>query len=131
MLNNCQFIGRLGKAVEVKDTTSGKVANFSLAISEKWKDKNTGEKKEKTEWVRFSTFNENLINVLEKYTKVGDAIYCAGKFTTRKYTKQDGSEAYASEIKLEQVSLLPNSKGDDAPQEQTQPAGGIDDEVPF
>jgi len=98
-LNKVQLIGHLGKDPEIKSfSNGGRIANFSLATSESWKDKTTGEKKEKTEWHRVTVSAEGAIKFIEKYAKKGDAVYVEGKIETRKYTDKDGAEKYATEI---------------------------------
>ena len=86
-LNKVFLIGRLGNDPDIKSTQNGKsVAILSLATSESWKDKNTGEKKEKTEWHRVVIFNEGLVNVVQKYLKKGAQVYVEGQISTTKYT---------------------------------------------
>ena len=86
-LNKVFLIGRLGNDPDIKSTQNGKsVAILSLATSESWKDKNTGEKKEKTEWHRVVIFNEGLVNVVQKYLKKGAQVYIEGQINTTKYT---------------------------------------------
>lgn len=101
MLNKCCFIGNLGRDPEIRSLPNGgKVANLSIGVSEAWKNKTTGEKMEKTEWVRVTVFNENIVNVIEKYTAKGDKIYIEGKMQTRKFTDSAGVEKYVTEIIL-------------------------------
>ena len=96
-LNRVQLIGNVGKDPEIKSLQYGKVANFSIACSESWKDKTTGEKKEKTEWINVAVFNEGLVGVIEKYVKKGSKIFLEGQFSTREYEK-DGSKRYTTEV---------------------------------
>lgn len=99
MLNKCMFIGHLGKDPEIRSFQSGdRVANFSLAVTERWKK--DGEQKEKTEWVRVSVFNQNLVKVCENYLKKGSKVYIEGQIETRKWTDKDGVEKYSTEIVL-------------------------------
>ena len=95
-LNKVLLIGRLGADPEVKQMVNGKsVARLSLASSQTWKDKNTGEKKEKTEWHRIVVFNEGLVNVVKQYVKKGAQVYIEGQLTTRKWTDQkSGQDKY-------------------------------------
>ena len=99
-LNKVLLIGRLGADPEVKEMVNGKsVARLSLATSQSWKDKNTGEKKEKTEWHRIVVFNEGLVNVVQQYLKKGAQIYVEGQLSTRKWKdEQSGQDKYSTEI---------------------------------
>lgn len=100
MLNKVMLIGNVGQDPEIREFSNGnKVANFSLATSERWKDKNSGEKKEKTEWHRISVFNEGLIKVIDQYVRKGSRLYIEGKIVTRQYEK-DGEKRYTTEIHL-------------------------------
>ena len=102
-LNKVLLIGRLGADPEIKQMVNGKnVARFSLATSQTWKDKNTGEKKEKTEWHRVVIFNEGLVNVVQQYLKKGAQIYLEGQLSTRKWKdEQSGQDKYSTEIVLQ------------------------------
>ena len=102
-LNKVQLIGRLGADPEIKQMVNGKsVARLSLATSQSWKDKNTGEKKEKTEWHRVVVFNEGLVNVVQQYLKKGAQIYVEGQITTRKWKdEQSGQDKYSTEIVIQ------------------------------
>ena len=98
-LNKVTLIGRATKEPEIKQFSNGnKIANFSIATSEKWKDKNTGEQKEKTEFHRISVNKPALITLLENYLKKGDIIYVEGKLQTRKYQDNTGNEKQITEI---------------------------------
>jgi single-strand DNA-binding protein len=100
-VNKVILIGNLGKDPEVRTfQNGGKVCNFSLATSESWKDKQTGERKDKTEWHNVVIKNENLITVAERYLKKGAKVYIEGRVETRKYTDKDGAERYTTEIVL-------------------------------
>ena len=149
-LNKVLLSGRLGADPEIKQMVNGKsVARLSLATSQSWKDKNTGEKKEKTEWHRIVVFNEGLVNVVQQYLKKGAQIYVEGQITTRKWKdEQSGQDKYSTEILLqgynstltmlggknsstenfdqskESKSSLPDDSGD----VQT---NDLDDEIPF
>lgn len=114
-LNNCQFIGRLGADPEIRSMNSGdRVCNLRLAVSETWRDKTSGEKKEKTEWVRVVIFNDGLAKVAESYLRKGSLVFVAGAMQTRKWTDQSGVEKYSTEIILQkfngQLQIL-DSKG--------------------
>lgn len=100
MLNRCEFIGNVGRDPEIRTFQSGdKVANLSLAVSEKWKDKSTGERREKTTWVPVAVFGP-LANVVEQYVSKGSKLYVAGQFETRKWQDQSGADRYMTEIVL-------------------------------
>ena len=101
MLNKAILIGHVGQDPEMKDIEGGKhFAVFNLATSESWKDKSSGERKQKTEWHRVVVFNEHLVDVVNKYVRKGSKLYIEGKITTRKWTDKDGNERYATEINL-------------------------------
>jgi single-strand DNA-binding protein len=101
-LNKVQIIGNLGKDPEVRHTNDGKaIVNLSVATAETWRDKNTGEKKEKTEWHRVVIFNEGLAKIAEAYLKKGSTVYLEGQLQTRKWTDKDGVEKYSTEIVLQ------------------------------
>ena len=102
-LNKVLLIGRLGADPEIKQMVNGKsVARLSLATSQSWKDKNSGEKKEKTEWHRIVVFNEGLVNVVQQYLKKGAQIYVEGQLTTRKWKdEQSGQDKYSTEIVIQ------------------------------
>jgi len=101
-VNKVILVGNLGKDPEIRNLPSGgKVANLSIATSESWKDKNTGERKEKTEWHRVTIFNENLVRVVEQYVKKGAKLYIEGALQTRKWQDQSGQERYSTEVVLQ------------------------------
>ena len=100
-LNKVILVGNLGKDPEVRFMPDGsKVTSFSLATGEVWKDKNTGERKEKTEWHRITIFNERLIEIVEKYVRKGTKLYLEGQLQTRGWTDKTGVERYTTEIVL-------------------------------
>jgi single-strand DNA-binding protein len=100
-LNKVMLIGNLGKDPEVRTfANGGKVCNFSLATSESWKDRNTGERQEKTEWHNVAIFNEGLAGVAERYLKKGSKVYIEGQLQTRKWTDQNGQDRYTTEVVL-------------------------------
>ena len=102
-LNKVLLIGRLGADPEIKQMVNGKsVARLNLATSNTWKDKNTGEKKEKTEWHRVVIFNEGLVNVVQQYVKKGAQVYIEGQLTTRKWKdEKSGLDRYSTEVVLQ------------------------------
>ena len=146
-LNKVQLIGRLGADPEVKQMVNGKsVARLSLATSQSWKDRNTGEKKEKTEWHRIVVFNEGLINVVQQYLKKGAQVYIEGQLSTRKWKdEQTGQDKYSTEIVLQgynsTLTMLGGSnsnniasssnKNNDFDQTNQQSNNDLDDEIPF
>ena len=147
-LNKVLLIGRLGADPEIKQMVNGKsVARLSLATSQSWKDKNTGEKKEKTEWHRIVVFNEGLVNVVQQYLKKGAQVYIEGQISTRKW-KDDktGQDKYSTEIVLQgynstltmlggsssnNSSSSPSNKNNDFDQTNQQSNSDLDDEIPF
>ena len=102
-LNKVLLIGRLGADPEIKQMVNGKsVARLSLATSQTWKDKSSGEKKEKTEWHRIVVFNEGLVNVVQQYLKKGAQIYVEGQLSTRKWKdEQSGQDKYSTEVVIQ------------------------------
>lgn len=149
-LNRVMLIGNLGRDPEVRSTQDGrKIVNLNIATSESWKDKNTGERREKTEWHRVVIFNDRLAEVAEKYLKKGQTVYLEGALQTRKWTDQSGAEKYSTEIVLQQfrgeltmIGGKPGGRtsddaggGDDFGSERTparRPAqADLDDEIPF
>jgi len=120
MINKCEFIGRLGQDPELKYSPSGTAfANLSVGCSEKWKDKQTGEQKEHTEWVR-CVASGRLAEVCGEYLRKGALIYVSGKMSTRKWQDQSGQDRYTTEIKIFEMKML-GSKSDgqqQAPQQQ-------------
>ena len=148
MLNSCQFIGNLGADPETRTFSNGnKVCNLRLAVSESWKDKNTGERKEKTEWVSVAIFSEGLARIAEQYLRKGSKVYIEGKLTTRKWQDQSGADRYSTEIVLQgfdaKLVMLDGPSGEkrDSYREHDAPpsgygAGGrpsqdIEDSIPF
>jgi len=115
-VNKVTLIGNLGKDPEVRRLNSGEpVVNLSIATSESWRDKQSGERKEKTEWHRVVIFNENIAKVAEQYLKKGSTVYIEGQLQTRKYQDKDGVEKYSTEIVLQkyrgELTML-GGKGD-------------------
>ena len=161
-VNKVILVGNLGRDPEVRHTQDGKpIVNLSIATSETWRDKSSGERKEKTEWHRVVIFNEALAKVAEQYLKKGSTVYIEGQLQTRKYTDQSGVEKFSTEVVLQnyrgELTMLggrPGSGdsagsfgggggGDDfgsaSPMERPRGGGGakqsfardLDDEVPF
>ena len=117
MLNQCNFIGRLGQDVEIRYMPDGKAAaNISIGCSEKWKDKQTGEQKERTEWVRGSAFGK-LAEIMGEYLRKGSLVYISGKMQTRKWQDQTGQDRYSTEIVINEMKML-GSKSDNQGQQQ-------------
>ena len=101
-VNKVILVGRLGKDPEIRNTQDGReIASFSLATSETWKDKNSGERKEKTEWHNIVIFNPNLVTVVKNYVKKGSSLYIEGALQTRKWTDKEGKDRYTTEIVLQ------------------------------
>ena len=102
-VNKVILVGNVGKDPEIRRTQDGRpIINLSIATGESWRDKNTGEKKEKTEWHRVVVFNENFCKVIEQYVKKGQKLYIEGQLQTRKWTDQAGVEKYSTEVVLQQ-----------------------------
>ncbi|MBF0562492.1 MAG: single-stranded DNA-binding protein [Alphaproteobacteria bacterium] len=98
-VNKVILVGNLGKDPEIRHGQDGtKFANFSIATSESWKDKGTGERKERTEWHRISVMNPNLADIVERYLRKGSKVYVEGSLQTRKWTDQSGQEKYTTEV---------------------------------
>src|ERR1700742_2021641 len=101
-VNKVILIGNLGRDPEIRSTQDGReIANLAIATSESWKDKNTGERKEKTEWHRVVVFSEGLVSVVKNYVKKGSKLYIEGALQTRKWTDQSGQEKYTTEVVLQ------------------------------
>ena len=148
-LNKVLLIGRLGADPEIKQMVNGKsVARLSVATSQSWKDKSTGERKEKTEWHRVVIFNEGLVNVVQQYLKKGANVYIEGALTTRKWKDEStGQDKYSTEIILQgynsSLTMLDGrSKSDSSnlvtgnksslPKDDIQSVNNdLDDEIPF
>lgn len=155
-VNKVILVGNLGKDPEIRSTQSGKeIANLTIATSESWKDKMTGERKEKTEWHRVVIFNEGLVKVAKSYLKKGAKVYIEGALQTRKWVDNAGQEKYTTEVVLQgyggtlamldgkregagssggSYSSAPASASNNAP--APEPVGdfaeeGLDDEIPF
>tara|TARA_Y100000590_G_C15114557_1_gene786245 strand:- start:122 stop:580 length:459 start_codon:yes stop_codon:yes gene_type:complete len=148
-LNKVLLIGRLGADPDIKQMVNGKsVARLSIATSNTWKDKNTGEKKEKTEWHRVVIFNEGLVNVVQQYVKKGAQVYIEGQLSTRKWKdEKSGLDRYSTEVVLQgfnssfKILSSKNSQIDNVqeinaeksalPNDENIPSNDLDDEIPF
>ena len=148
-LNKVQLIGRLGADPEIKQMVNGKnVARLSIATSQSWKDKSTGERKEKTEWHRVVIFNEGLVNIVQQYLKKGANVYLEGQLSTRKWRDEKlGQDKYSTEVVLQgfnssltmlggnNQSMKNSEKSQDKsnlPNDQiSQENSDLDDEIPF
>ena len=155
-VNKVILVGNLGRDPEIRSTQDGtKVANLSLATSESWRDRNTGERRERTEWHRVVIFNDRLCDVAEKYLRKGSKLYIEGQLQTRKWTDQNGQDRYTTEVVLQrfrgELTMLDGRQdgggfgggdqggysgggaggqgggGSGGPP----PAGDLDDEIPF
>ena len=159
-VNKVILVGNLGQDPEIRSMQSGdRVASFSVATSENWKDKATGERKEKTEWHRIAIFNQGLVKIVESYLRKGSKVYLEGQLETRKWQDKEGQDRYSTEVVLRnfggQLTMLDskNSGGGSSfqdnnaggynapPQQQQQAASGgggaaapvdeMEDEIPF
>ena len=148
-LNKVMLIGNLGADPIIRQTQDGKkLAQLSLATSESWKDKNTGERRDKTQWHRIVIFNDGLAGVVENYVKKGSKIFVEGQLQTRKFTDQDGNEKYTTEVVLgnyngtltmldsrggntESMGAIDSDVNQDMASSQPPADLDIDDEIPF
>ncbi|WP_313007428.1 single-stranded DNA-binding protein [Brevundimonas vesicularis] len=144
-VNKVILVGNLGRDPEIRSMPNGdRIANLSIATSETWRDKSSGERKEKTEWHRVVIFNDNIVKVVENYVKKGSTVYIEGALQTRKWTDQQGVEKYSTEIvvsrfKGELTMLGGRSEGGSSggEQTQTQQSDGhresydLNDDIPF
>jgi len=156
-VNKVILIGNVGKDPEIRSTNDGtRIANFTLATSETWRDKASGERKERTEWHRIVIFNDRLTDVVEKYVKKGAKLYIEGALQTRKWTDKEGQERYTTEVVLQrfrgELTMLDSrgggSGGGDYAEAEASGGGGgaggnrsgasrggggadLDDEIPF
>lgn len=134
-LNKVCLIGRLGSDPEVRTMNDGNlVVNLSLATSESWKDKSTGERKEKTEWHKIVLFNEHLGKVAQDYLEKGSKIYIEGSLQTRKWTDQSGNDKYSTEVVLQRFNgelVMLDGRGDSGGSSGSTPADDLDDEIKF
>jgi len=148
-LNKVLLIGRLGADPDIKQMVNGKnVARLSIATSQSWKDKSSGERKEKTEWHRVVIFNEGLVNVVQQYLKKGANVYVEGQLSTRKWKDESsGQDKYSTEVVLqgynssltmldgrnkpEESNLVSENKSSLPNDESTTQNSDLDDEIPF
>jgi len=144
-VNKVILIGNLGRDPEVRTfQNGGKVCNLRIATSETWRDKSSGERKERTEWHSVAIFSEPLAKVAEQYLRKGSKVYIEGQLETRKWQDQSGNDKYSTEVVLRPYSstltMLDGGSNDDsgggygAPQQQQsqpQPSRDLDDEIPF
>ena len=151
-VNKVIIVGNLGRDPEIRSfQNGGRVASFSVATSESWKDKATGEKKDRTEWHRISVLNDKLVEVVERYVKKGSKVYIEGQLETRKWTDKDGQEKYTTEVVLRpfrgELTMLDganSNRGGAGPSEEpafggsSSSSGGsigssadLDDSIPF
>ena len=148
-LNKVQLIGRLGADPDIKQMVNGKnVARLSIATSQSWKDKSSGERKEKTEWHRVVIFNEGLVNVVQQYLKKGANVYVEGQLSTRKWKDEStGQDKYSTEIVLQgynsSLKMLGggntssgiqndnNQSSSSISEDTSQVSNDMDDEIPF
>lgn len=154
-VNKVILIGNLGRDPEIRSLNDGtKVANLSVATSESWRDKSSGERREKTEWHRVAIFNDRLAEVAEKYLRKGSKVYVEGQIQTRKWTDKDGQERYTTEVVLQrfrgELTMLDGRNEGGGGYERASEGGGassggmgsggtgggmgggdLDDEIPF
>ncbi len=146
-VNKVILVGNLGADPEIRRMQDGRsIANLRIATSETWRDKNTGERKEKTEWHQVAIFSEGLCKVVESYLRKGSKVYLEGQLQTRKWQDQNGNDRYSTEVVLQgfncNLTMLDNAQGSEGsggrPQQRSEPqqqggfgGGQIDDEIPF
>lgn len=138
-VNKVILVGNLGRDPEVRTfQNGGKVCNLRIATSETWKDKQSGERKERTEWHSVAIFNEPVARIAEQYLRKGSKVYIEGQLETRKWQDQSGADRYSTEVVLRPYSgaltLLDGSgerRDDPTEPQNTLPANDIDDEIPF
>lgn len=152
-VNKCILIGNLGRDPEVRNfQNGGKVCNLRIATSENWKDKNSGERREKTEWHTVAIFSDGLVRIAEQYLKKGSKVYIEGQLQTRKWQDQSGADRYSTEVVLQgfggTLTMLDGPSGDSSSGHSQQSQGGgydqgggyggqgggardLDDSIPF
>lgn len=122
-VNKVILIGNLGADPEIRRTQDGRpVANLRVATSETWRDKATGERREKTEWHRVVIFNEGLCRIAEQYLKKGSKVYLEGALQTRKWQDKDGQDRYSTEIRGDVMQMLGRREGGGEPRAESAPA---------
>lgn len=142
-LNHCTFIGRVGKDPETRYITNGDaVTSFTIACTDRWKDKASGEKKENTEWVRCIAWRQ-LAEISSQYLAKGSLVFVSGKMQTRKWTDKNGQERYTTEIVVDKMQMLDNKSGSSSPnkvvpkeqaqtrQQATKAVADLSDDIPF
>ena len=145
-VNKVILVGNLGRDPEVKSFTSGgKVCNLRIATSETWKDRTTGERKERTEWHSVAIFSEPVVNIAEQYLRKGSKVYLEGQLETRKWQDQSGQDRYTTEVVLRpyrgELTLLDGRQGGGSEPDRSQAQGGgvsmppgfedVEDSIPF
>jgi single-strand DNA-binding protein len=145
-VNKVILVGRVGKDPEIRSTQDGReIASFSLATSESWKDKQSGERKEKTEWSNIAVMNGNIVGVVKNYVKKGSLLYLEGSLQTRKWQDKQGQDRYSTEVVLQgfscQLVMLSRVERDEDSQPQQRATSSaaspapaaelLDDEIPF
>ena len=150
-VNKVILLGNIGKNPDIKSTQNGsKLASFSIATSKRWKDKQTQEYKDKTEWHKVVVFGEGLVDIIDKYVKKGSKIYIEGELQTRKWQDQNGNDRYTTEVILQgfnsTLTLLDNKgnstslseksdkniiENDSSASQQNEKDSSIDDDIPF
>lgn len=151
-VNKVTLVGNLGRDPEVRQTQDGRpIVNLSVATSESWRDRSSGERREKTEWHRVVIFNDRLADVAQKFLRKGSKVYLEGQLQTRKWQDQSGQDRYSTEVVLGQFrgeltmldgrsdssmnsgfdEMSNQSSGDSIPQEALPATGELDDEIPF
>jgi single-strand DNA-binding protein len=141
-VNKVTLLGNLGRDPEVRSGQDGsKIVSFSMATTESWKDRTTGDRRDRTEWHRVVVFNPNLAEICERYLRKGSKVYVEGQLQTRKWQDKDGIERFTTEVVIPrfkgELALLDSrgSMGDDvsdiADIPSDQPPAGIDDDIPF
>ena len=140
-INTVILIGNLGRDPEVRTfQNGGKVCNLRIATTETWKDKDTGERKERSEWHSVAIFSDGLVRVAEQYLRKGSKVYVEGKLQTRKWQDQSGQDRYSTEVVLQGYDarlIMLDGKSDSQPRNDgygaggQPPGGGMDDDIPF
>jgi single-strand DNA-binding protein len=138
-VNKVILVGHLGRDPEIRSTQDGReIANLTIATSESWRDKGSGERREKSEWHRVVIFSEGLVNVAKNYLRKGSKVYLEGQLQTRKWTDQQGVEKFSTEVVLQGFNaalvMLDGPQKQDKPESYSAPAQRVadyDDEIPF
>jgi len=134
-VNKVILVGNLGKDPEIRNTQDGReIASFSIATSESWKDKNSGERKEKTEWHNIVIFNPNLVTVVKNYVKKGSKLYIEGALQTRKWTDKEGKDRYSTEVVLQgfngSLTMLDGKPSGGSSEGYSQPSSSYNQSAP-